>query len=198
MSAVEHEANLLCGGLPGEQKEAEDKEVLLPEFCAELPKDFATTGGLLEELSDTQKSYLSAREELQRLKTRREILVAESLVAGEPLSIVRKVSGFNTSEIATIVEGHLLPAAVRTEIDEELHKSEAEALKRRIRRAGPKTEDEWAWLELDRECVAISKKLWAVRSNYPDDPWSVVGVSETDYENLVARADEKFNSVFRR
>ena len=34
--------------------------------------------------------------------------------------------------------------------------------------------------------------------NYPDDPWSVVGVSETDYENLVARADEKFSSVFRR
>ncbi|MEX5308628.1 hypothetical protein [Kocuria sp. CPCC 205297] len=62
----------------------------------------------------------------------------------------------------------------------------------------PKTEDEWAWLELDREYVAISKKLRAVRNNYPDDPWSVVGVSETDYENLVARADEKFSSVFRR
>lgn len=156
---------------------------------AELPKDFATTGGLLEELSDTQKSYLSAREELQRLKTRREILVAESLVAGEPLSIVRKVSGFNTTEIAAIVEGHLLPEAVRVEIDEELQRSRAEALKRRIRRAGPKTEDERAWLDLDRESVAISKKLRALKISQPDDPWSVIGVSETDYEDLVARAE---------
>lgn len=164
---------------------------------AELPEDFATTGGLLEELSDTQKSYLSAREELQRLKTRREILVAESLVAGEPLSIVRKVSGFNTTEIAAIVEGHLLPEAVRIEIDEELQRSRAEALKRRIRRTGPKSDDERAWLELDRECVAISKKLRALKISQPDDPWSVIGVSETDYENLVARADEKFSFVFR-
>lgn len=165
---------------------------------AELPKDFATTGRLLEELSVTQKSYLSAREELQWLKTRREILVAESLVVGELLSIVRKVSGFNTTEIATIVEGHLLPEAVRIEIDEELQRSRAEALKRRIRRTGPKSDDERAWLELDRECAAIRKKLRAVRNSYPDDPWSVIGVSETDYEGLVAWVDEKFSSFFHR
>lgn len=159
---------------------------------AELP-EHASGSALLQALSNAQSQYLTTRRRLEGLKRERKELVSEALRAGENLSLVRKVSGFNTLEISMIVKGEILDQRTVDELDAELRRSEIEARMRRIRTKGANDSFEQRWLEDDRRLARYSKQLRTARLREAIDEWDLCDVDKPTFEALQRRVDAYFD-----
>lgn len=150
---------------------------------AELP-EHASGSLLLEALSEAQLQYVAMRTQLSELKQERKDLVVDALRAGERVSLIRKVSGFSTHEIATIAKGEMLDRGTTEELNSEIHHSEVRARMRRIRRAGARDSFEQRWLDNDRRLAKYSKQVRTARLRGVTNEWEVCGVDQSAFEAL--------------